>query len=151
MPGLKLNFAEVKEQSFETIPAGEYTTILTGAEVKEVKNPKDDAPANPQMVNWEFTIQATGNATHDKFADRKVWTNTTLYGGGMGRLKNLLSSLNEKVDADYNLNPQALIGKTVKIKVRVRPANGEYPERNDISGWANPEGTSKTASKSMLP
>lgn len=151
MVGLKLNFADVQEQSFDTITAGEYVVILTGAELKPVQNPKADAPANPQMVNWEFTIQAIGDERHDKFQNRKVWTNTTLYGGGLGRLKNLLSAIGEKVDADYDLQPLKLVGKTVKIKVRVRPAQGEYPERNDISGWSSIDGNKASASKSMLP
>jgi hypothetical protein len=153
MAGLKLNFANVAETSFATIVAGEYTAILTGAELKPVKSPGPDAPKDAQMVNWEFTIQATGNETHDKFASRKVWTNTTLYGGGLGRLKNLLKSLGEVVDADYDLNPQKLVGTPVKIKVRVRPAQGEYPERNDISGWESIDGAKSggSASKSMLP
>jgi hypothetical protein len=154
--GLRINFAEVEEKSFELIPGGKYPTMVAAYDVTPVASPGKDAPSNPMKVEWQFTIQPSGNADMDKFAGRNVWTNTTLYGGGLGRLKNLLKCLGFNVEGELDLGnilPQT-INKTVMSAIRVRPAQGEYQAKNDISGWS-PMGDGVTAmaqgSKSLLP
>jgi hypothetical protein len=114
-------------------------------------------------IEWTFTICPTGNELTDKFAGRNLWTTTTLYGGGLGRLKNLLKSLGYNVEGELDLEtilPQ-VVNKQVLSTVRVRAAQMEsdgktekYPAKNDISGWA-PTGDGVSAisqgSKSLLP
>lgn len=154
--GLRINFADVEEKSFALIPGGKYPLMVDSYDVTPVQTPGKDAPANPMKVEWCFTIQPNGNELNDKWANRKVWTNTTLYGGGLGRLKNLLRSLGFDVSGELdlgNLLPQTQ-NKTCIGTVRIRKGTGDYADKNDISGW-DPMGdgvtAAATASKSMLP
>lgn len=152
---LKINFTDVKETSGETIPAGKYLVAITGWEVRDVKNPKGEAPEDPKLINWEFTLQPTGNANVDKFAGRKVWTNTTLYGGGLGRLKNLFKAVGVSLDGEADLGQliPSIMNKQVIASIRVRPAQGEYRESNEVSGFsAASDGVpNSSGSNSLLP
>lgn len=157
MSDLRINFSDVKETSYELILAGKYPIAVTNVEISDVMNPGKDAPDDAQKLEVEVTIQPNGTELNDKWADRKVWTNITLYGGGLGRLKNFLKALGVNVDGTIDLEDMVgtgqLLGKKCLASIRIRPAQGEYQARNDISGFSALEGASNSSggSSSLLP
>jgi hypothetical protein len=112
--------------SNEPVPAGIYEAEITGSDVKDAKT------GNGSYLALEFTILGP---TH---ARRKVWKNITLTNTnaqaeqiGHGQLSALCHAVNiPKLD-----DSDQLFQKLLRLRVGIEPAKGQYPAKNDITGF----------------
>lgn len=110
------------------LPAGTYTAEITGSDVKPLKSGRGTGLA------LEFTI-----IDPEAHANRKVWQSLNIKHDsvqaeeiGLGQLKELCEALGiaKLVDSDD------LFGKIVSIRTKVRPGQGDYGPRAEVSGYA---------------
>jgi hypothetical protein len=126
--GQSFNSADVEpQQSFDVLPAGNYTLEVVNAEVRDTK-------AGDGKYLW---------IEHDvidpvEFAKRKVWGNVTLRNPnaqaeqiGAAQLSGLCraAGIGELEDTDQ------LIGKVVRAKVAIKPAKDGYEASNTIKAY----------------
>jgi hypothetical protein len=131
---MRINLSGASDSGFSAVPAGTYICKITGGEAT-VTGPNSKKPGSP-MVKWEFTVQ------EGEYQGRKFFMNNVLVPDsdgverGLGRLREVLlasgrfeeSDLMGEVEFEFD----DLIGCDVKVKVKVRPASGDYDESNDV-------------------
>jgi hypothetical protein len=109
------------------LPAGVYTAEITGAEVKPLKS------GNGTGLSLEFTV-----IDPEQHAKRKVWQNLNIQHSnsqaeqiGQSQLSALCRVLNigKLTDSDQ------LFGQAVRIRTKVRPAQGEYGPRAEVAAY----------------
>ena len=135
----KSELPEDERTGFEPIPEGTYPSQITGAELKTTAK-------GGQMIKVEYTILG------DKFQGRKIWGGINIKNDsetaeriGRSQLNQLMTSLglNELEDTDE------LVGKEVSIKVKIKPAEGQYSASNEVKGWS--AGEKKAGSTTVPP
>jgi len=109
------------------LPAGVYTAEITGAEVKPLKS------GNGTGLSLEFTV-----IDPEQHAKRKVWQNLNIQHSnsqaeqiGQSQLSALCRVLNigKLTDSDQ------LFGQVLRIRTKVRPAQGEYGPRAEVAAY----------------
>ena len=109
------------------LPAGVYTAEITGAEVKPLKS------GNGTGLSLEFTV-----IDPEQHARRKVWQNLNIQHSnsqaeqiGQSQLSTLCRVLNigKLTDSDQ------LFGQVVRIRTKVRPAQGDYGPRAEVAAY----------------
>jgi hypothetical protein len=109
------------------LPPGVYSAEITGAEVKPLKS------GNGTGLSLEFTI-----IDPEQFARRKVWQNLNIAHSnpqaeqiGQSQLSTLCRVLNigKLTDSDQ------LFGQVLRIRTKVRPAQGEYGPRAEVAAY----------------
>jgi len=141
----KVNFADVETGDFEAIPSGTYHVKITDGELREAgenaKNP------GSQYINWEFTIQS------GDFAERRLWTNSSLLPQALFRLKQMFKVTGhwteEELEADdFGFDIDNAIGLDLKVVVTQRMYNEEL--QNDIKRF-KPISAEEVADTSLMP
>ena len=116
----------VDDSSYEPLPEGWYPVQITGAELKETK------AGTGQYIKVEYTVVG------DNYQGRKVWgmlnivnPNETAENIGRKQLNQLMAAtaLDSVQDTDE------FVGKTLNIKLKIKPASGEYEASNDVKGF----------------
>lgn len=109
------------------LPAGLYTVEITGAEIKELKS------GNGTGLSLEFTV-----IDPEQHARRKVWqnlnlrhTNATAQEIGERDLALLCRAIGIGIPADSD----ELHGRILRIRTKVRAAQGDYPARAEVAGY----------------
>lgn len=144
---MKLNFADVETTNFDPVPKGKYHVKATDYELREAgenaKNP------GSEYYNWELTIQ------DGEYANRKLFTNTSLLPNALFALKGMLQSTGkwtkEELDsAEFDFDPEEVLGVSIYAVVEVTTYNGD--KVNNVKGFRTYEGQkSTTSSGSVLP
>lgn len=132
------------QQSFdnEPLPAGLYTVEITNAEVKPLKS------GNGTGLTLEFTV--IDPAPHAK---RKAWanlniqhTNPTAEQIGQSQLSAVCRAVGINVLQDSD----ELFQRVLRIRTKIRPADGQYAARTEVSGY-EPAGAALPAQQNAAP
>jgi|LakMenE18May11ns_1017448.scaffolds.fasta_scaffold9766686_1 hypothetical protein len=105
------------------LPAGEYPAQIVHAEEKNSK------AGNPMLV-VKMAVWNTVTANEYRLTDYII------QGGQYSadwKIKNLARAAGLEVSGD--LDPMELIGKNVKVKLRVKPPKDNFPESNGVSDY----------------
>lgn len=139
MATLNFDSAAVEPQapmSGEPIPAGIYVAEITDSQVKDLKS------GNGTGLQLEFTIIEPA-----QFSGRKVWsnlnikhTNETAEQIAQAQLSAICRALGIGVLKDSD----ELFGKVLKVRTKIRAAQGDYPARSEVTGY-EPAGVAKPA------
>lgn len=117
---------EMPVSDFEVIPQGWYRARITTSEWKDTKS------GDGEYVALTFTLV-------DEFKDRLVFARLNLKNRNDKAVEiaeNHLGQIQCSVDIDTIEDSSELLEKILMIKVKVRPAKGDYPSTNDISAYA---------------
>lgn len=148
--GFTINKEDLPEDSgggdYTPLPAGWYTTQITGAELKDTKS------GTGQYIKVEYTVVG------DNYGGRKVWGNLNIKNDsekaeeiGRRQLNQLMTAVGLKTLADTD----ELVGHDVEIKLKVREAQGDFGPSNDVSGFKSlggaPKGEAKAEGGSKPP
>lgn len=114
----------VEPTSIGSLPAGLYEVSIADAEVTDTR------AGTGKMLKVEYDV--TG-PTH---ANRKVWqyinlTNANQQAEQIGRGQ--LSSLCRAVGIAQLKDSDELLGRQLRVRLKVRPAKGDYEESNDVA------------------
>jgi hypothetical protein len=128
-------------RDFELMPAGAYEAEISNAEVKDTKT------GTGCYLSLELTILGPSHA------GRKVWANITLKNANaqaesIGQAQ--LSSLCRAVGLQVLSDSDQLFQRILRIRLKVTPAKGDYPAKNDVSAYeamGTPQGLSPSAAR----
>lgn len=119
-------------EAFDVLPAGWYAARITESEVKESKS-------GDNMLKLTFELD---EARHPKYKGRKVWVNLNLWNQSSPKAQQViqiaqrdLSAICKAVGIAGVSNTEALHNILLAIKLKVRPASGEYDAANDVCGY----------------
>lgn len=120
------------------LPKGEYPARIIKAEEKTSKVKPDGSGGNP-MLALELEVY-----DNDK---KKLIRDYIVLGGEFSadwKIGHLVKSCG--LPADGSLDANALVERFVRVKVKIKPAKGEYEEDNAIDDYIEPQvdGEAKT-------
>ena len=123
---LNINWEEVSEdKSFDPMPAGVYSAIISGAEMKTPASGKAD------YLSVEYTI------AEGEFKDRKVWDslsinsdNITAANIAKSRLKSL--AIATCTDLKTFSDPEMLLNRLLNITIGVQAAKDNFGAKNTV-------------------
>ncbi len=126
--GMTFNRNELPENdnNFEPIPAGWYQAQIEKAEVKATK------AGNGSYMNVQYKILGP------QYAGRVVFGMITIQNPNSTAEEIGKKEMGSLMDACALVsvnNTDSFIGKTLTIKVKVKPATGQYEAGNDVSAW----------------
>ncbi|MFM6996939.1 MAG: DUF669 domain-containing protein [Limnohabitans sp.] len=143
--GKSFNAREVEPQAprdDQPLPAGLYSVEITNAEVKPLKS------GNGTGLTVEFTV--IDPAPH---ARRKVWSQLNIQHSsaqaeqiGQSQLSALCAAVGIEVLEDSD----QLFQKILRIRTKVRPADGQYAARAEVSSF-EPAGSGPLPTQSHAP
>lgn len=133
---------EVSEQpqyDNSPLPAGVYSVEVTNAEVKDLKS------GNGVGLTLEFTV-----IDPVQYAKRKVWqnlniqhTNATAQEIGERDLALMCRAIGIAIPEDTD----ELFGRVLRIRTKIRPAQGQYEARAEVAGYEQAGTTPLTQAK----
>jgi hypothetical protein len=118
-----INFADVQE--LKPIPPGKYNATIVKAE-------EGVSHAGNEKISLQYRIEG------GKYDGRIVFDTLTFTPKALFRVKNTLSALGFPSDFKGEVNPDDLVGHSVKVTVDIQPGNGvdengePYPPRNRV-------------------
>lgn len=113
------------QQSFDVLPAGTYSAMITGSEMKPTKT-------GGERLNLTFQI------VEGEHQGRLVWQGLNLKNANQQAVDIAMRELSAICRAVGVLTPKSseeLHDKPLRIKVKVRPADGQYQASNEINGY----------------
>jgi len=119
-------------QSYELLPAGWYTAIITDAELKPTK------AGNGEYIKLRYDITGPSCQGRVVFSNINI-KNPNAKAEEIGRidLGNIMRALGLAAVSDTD----ELINGHLTIKIDVRPASGEYGPQNEVKGWRSSTGS----------
>ena len=148
LAGYNFNAEEVEpSSSFDPIPAGWYTAIISNSEMKATRD------------GYGEYLSLTLQIIEGQYENRLVFARLNLKNANDKAVDIARKDLAAICRAVGVMSPQAseeLHDIPLMIKVKVRPASGEYEASNDIGGYKAVEGANltpapKAASKPQTP
>ncbi|MBP8111436.1 MAG: DUF669 domain-containing protein [Agitococcus sp.] len=148
LAGYNFNAEEVEpSSSFDPIPAGWYTAIISSSEMKATRD------------GYGEYLSLTLQIIEGQYENRLVFARLNLKNANDKAVDIARKDLAAICRAVGVMSPQAseeLHDKPLMIKVKVRPASGDYEASNDIGGYKAVEGANltpapKAASKPQTP
>ncbi len=138
------NAEEVEpSSSFDPIPAGWYQAIINASEIK------------PTRDGYGEYLSLTLQVIEGQYANRLVFARLNLKNANDKAVDIARKDLAAICRAVGVMSPQSseeLHDKPLMIKVKVRPASGDYEASNDIGGYKAVEGANLTpAPKTQTP
>ena len=121
--------------SFELLPVGKYTVIISGSEYKKTK-PKDGRQVS-QYLSLTFTV------VDGESKGRKLFTSLHIDNPNTDAkeiAKRTLSAICGCVDTPRPKMTEELHNKPLVVKVAIRPANPPYDAQNEIKGYERVDG-----------
>lgn len=122
------------QQSFDVLPAGTYSAMITGSEMKPTKT-------GGERLNLTFQI------VEGEHQGRLVWQGLNLKNANQQAVDIAMRELSAICRAVGVLTPKSseeLHDKPLRIKVKVRPADGQYQASNEINGYEPLNGATAT-------
>ena len=148
LAGYNFNAEEVEpSSSFDPIPAGWYTAIISSSEMKATRD------------GYGEYLSLTLQVIEGQYENRLVFARLNLKNANDKAVDIARKDLAAICRAVGVMSPQAseeLHDIPLMIKVKVRPASGDYEASNDIGGYKTVEGQDltpapKAASKPQTP
>ncbi len=148
LSGYNFNAEEVEpSSSFDPIPAGWYTAIISSSEMKATRD------------GYGEYLSLTLQVIEGQYENRLVFARLNLKNANDKAVDIARKDLAAICRAVGVMSPQAseeLHDIPLMIKVKVRPASGDYEASNDIGGYKAVEGANltpapKAASKPQTP
>jgi hypothetical protein len=154
LPGIFNSDNHEDLQSFDPIPAGDYAAHIEASEIC------DNRAGTGKYIKLTFVVLS------GEFKGRKIWANLNIIHPNDVAVKiaqQELATICRACGKRQIADTAELHEIPLKIKVKIRPAKGEYPASNDISGYepidAAPAtngtntspGTTKEAAPSAVP
>lgn len=112
---------------FDPMPAGWRRMTVTAAQRKSTK------AGDGEYLQIEFTIPE-----NDEFHGRKAWERCNLWNPSAEAVSIARRTFADLVTACGLVqvqHPDELIGRTVEVKLTVKPASGDFDARNEIKGY----------------
>jgi hypothetical protein len=109
------------------LPAGIYDVEITDAEVRELKSGKGTG------LSITYTVLAP-----EEHTNRKIFQNLNIKHENPEAeqiAQSQLSALCRTLGIGQLDDTDDLFGKTVRVRVKVRPAKGDYAESNDVTAF----------------
>ena len=129
---LNFNAATVAPQeAFDVLPAGWYNARITASEMKPTKDGKGS------MLALTLTVM------DGKYVNRKIFERLNLNNKNAKAVEiayQTLSSICHATGVIQLGNSTQLHGIPLQVKIKVRPAEGQYSESNDTTGYKAIEG-----------
>ena len=127
---------EVKGGSFDPIPQGEYNLLIEEAEVKRTKN------GTGSYLSLRFQV------LDGTYAGRVLFDNVTIMHDNqqavdIGKEKLILLS---RFTRTSGRDSAEFLNKTIRAKVKIKPASGQYEASNSVTYYTGPIATDKPAS-----
>lgn len=113
---------------FDTVPAGWYNVMVDQSELK----PTNDGAGT--RLNFRYVI------LDGQYQGRKIFHGLNLQNANAQTVEIAFKQLSALAHAVGHLqvgDSSELHNRPLKIKVKVRPADGKYDEQNDITQWKN--------------
>jgi hypothetical protein len=119
-------------QSYQLLPAGWYTAIITEAEVNST------TAGNGSYIKCRYDITGPSCQGRVVFSNFNI-KNPSVKAEEIGRqqLGDLMRALGLASVSDTD----QLINGHLSIKVDIRPASGEYAAQNEVKGWRSNTGS----------
>ena len=140
------NAEEVEPSSFDPIPAGWYKAIISASEMK------------PTRDGYGEYLSLTLQVIDGQYANRLVFARLNLKNANdkaVDIARKDLAAICRAVGVMSPKSSEELHDIPLMIKVKVRPAQGEYDASNDVCGYKADEGTDLTpapkAAKTQTP
>jgi hypothetical protein len=119
-------------QSYELLPAGWYTAIITEAELKDTK------AGTGQYIKVRYDVTGPSGQGRCVFGNFNIKNpNAKAEEIGRQQLGDLMRALGLPAVNDTD----QLINGHLSIKVDIRPASGEYGAQNEVKGWRSNTGS----------
>jgi hypothetical protein len=119
-------------QSFDLLPAGWYTCIITDAEVKDTK------AGNGQYIKIRYDITGPSSQGRCVFGNLNIKNpNPKAEEIGRQQLGDIMRALGLVAVNDTD----QLINGHLSIKIDVRPGSGDYGPQNEVKGWKSNTGS----------
>jgi hypothetical protein len=143
---VKINLKDVGGNDYEALPADSYEAKVTAGLMRETSG-NGKLPAGTPMINWEFVITEP-----QKYAGRKIWTNTVIHENTMFTLKQLLQATgnfdDDQLAGELEFDIEDVVGSDVILVVTQREYNGNTV--NDVKKIKS-AGSSSGGRSSLLP
>ena len=148
LAGYNFNAEEVEpSSSFDPIPAGWYTAIISSSEMKATRD------------GYGEYLSLTLQVIEGQYENRLVFARLNLKNANEKAVdiaRKDLAAICRAVGVMSPKSSEELHDKPLMIKVKVRPASGDYEASNDIGGYKAVEGANltpapKAASKPQTP
>ena len=147
LSGYNFNAEEIEPSSFDPIPAGWYQAIISNSEMKATRD------------GYGEYLSLTLQIIEGQYENRLVFARLNLKNANDKAVDIARKDLAAICRAVGVMSPQAseeLHDIPLMIKVKVRPASGDYEASNDIGGYKAVEGANltpapKAASKPQTP
>lgn len=126
----KLNFDAEKVEplgSFEPIPVGDYTVVISETEMKDAKTGKG------QYLQLVYTV-LDGDYKGRKIFDRLNLINENVTASEIAQ--RALSSICRAVNVMHPKDSEELHDKPFVVKVGIRPAKDDYNASNSVKGYS---------------
>ena len=127
---------------FDPLPLAWYHAAIIGAEAVMPRNP--ESPAGEML---KLQVEIDGNE-HPQYASRQVFAYLCINHETSDQARNIarrnLAAICHAIDLAAMDDPAQLIGEKLMVKLKVKPANGDYEAGNEISSYAA-WGSEKTA------
>lgn len=138
LSGYNFNAEEIEpSSSFDPIPAGWYKAIISASEMK------------PTRDGYGEYLSLTLQVIEGQYANRLVFARLNLKNANDKAVDIARKDLAAICRAVGVMSPKAseeLHDKPLMIKVKVRPASGEYEASNDVGGYKAVDGVDFTPS-----
>ena len=142
----KLNFnAEDVEPlgSFEPLPVGEYTVVISASEMKDTKNKEG------QYLQLVYDVVGDGEYRGRKVFDRLNLVNKNATAQEIAQ--RALSSICRAVGVMHPKDSEELHDKPFTVKVGIRPGNDDYQPTNVVKEYKALGGPVPAAAKEEKP
>jgi hypothetical protein len=128
--------------SYDLLPAGWYTAIITEAEVKDTKS------GNGSYIKCRYDITGPSGQGRVVFSNFNI-KNLSTKAEEIGRQQ--LGEMMRALGLASVSDTDELINGHLSIKIDVRPASGEYNAQNEVKGWKSNTASLPPQPKSDAP
>ena len=131
LSGYNFNAEEIEPSSFDPIPAGWYKAIISNSEMK------------PTRDGYGEYLSLTLQVIEGQYENRLVFARLNLKNANEKAVdiaRKDLAAICRAVGVMSPKSSEELHDKPLMIKVKVRPASGEYDASNDVGGYKADEG-----------
>ena len=126
---------------FEPVPAGWYNVVIEGSEMK---------PTNDKSGQY---LELTMRILDGELVNRKIWDRLNLQNKSEKAMEiayGNLSAICKAVNIATLQDSTELHNKPLRVRVKLKPAEGKFAESNDVSGYGPIEGVVNSAAPSSI-
>lgn len=121
----------------EPLPAGWYCMYILGTDMVENSSTSKDPNGTHLVVEFEITERAHPDIKGRRAWARLTYTNKNQQAVDIGRAD--IAAICKAVGHTGPLaDTEVLHGKNLAVKLKVRPAKGDFPATNDCAGFDQP-------------